>query len=332
VSKITNAITGLFARNSQFKHLVKVSITVASQKKHHTTDTNTRHVDVIGYLNLIHPYLIHVVSVSELNYLYTLSTFEQNNLIKQLVNNGACHIVFLGNQVSQQQIPLSFLTQKQINVIHFEGKSPSQYNYLLDAVNQIPIIETSIHGCMTVIFNQGILITGNSGSGKSTLLVTLLERGHLWVADDAPNIYINNFGELYGEYIEGQANGIPEYIHVKNVGAINVDQTFGKTKRIPRHTLAAIIHLSDNVDTKNTESPLNDSVFSGYEITNILGKQIPKWSIPQNEESCTVLVECIARQLILNSWGENTTKALHDAHNAMLRNEMCDTLPLKNER
>ncbi|MDH3327303.1 MAG: hypothetical protein OEM38_11365 [Gammaproteobacteria bacterium] len=302
--EITKNISELFNHSSSFQVLLQ-----ATQSR----DIDSSSIDILTYLNSIHPYYIHIVEENELSYLNLLSGTEQDALINRLVTNHASHIIF----TDKNNIPTYFLSQNIINIVLFTDKKQSAYQYLLRATENIPLETTSIHGCMVIAYNQGILITGESGAGKSTLLLALLDRGHLWIADDAPNIYRNPNGQVIVEHTEH----LPEYIHIKDIGPINVDKTIGKAKRIPRHTLAAIIHLSNNAVVKKSAA----SIFNVYETINILGKTIPKWCISKNQENRALLVESIAKQLILNSWGDNASNTLIEAHDTAITAQQNET-------
>ncbi|MDH5259581.1 MAG: hypothetical protein OEX07_16315, partial [Gammaproteobacteria bacterium] len=267
--------------------------------------------DLFGYFNPVHSSYIQIAEKSEANYLNRITTSEQHKLINEQTNTR--YIIF----TSQQHIPEIFLQQNKITILLFSRENESPYQYLQKKFEYLPMEKANIHGAIVVVYSQGILITGNSGSGKSSLLLSLLERGHLWVADDGPDIFRNYLGQIFAEH----SAHLKEYVHIKNLGPINIDQTFGKTKRIPRHTLAAIIHLSDNALTQTSES----SIFTAYEMTNILGKSIPKWCLSRDQGNHALLTEVIAKQLILQSWGDNTSEALIEEHNSAINTQTIET-------
>jgi len=288
----------LFEKNSQFQTLLQ-----APQDPVNTTLS----IDLLSYLNPIHPSLIQLIEQNESDYLHSLSGQEQQALIHRLAKNGATQLVF----TDKQQIPATFFLQNKISIHLLSNNSRPAFQHLQEITQHIVIEECSIHGCMVIVFGQGIFITGDSGAGKSTLLLTLLDRGHLWVADDAPLIYRNYSGQVY---VSHPAH-LSQYIHIENIGVIDVDQTYGKSKRIPHQRLAAIIHLSNNDIIANSD----DSIFTGYQLTNVLNQATPKWHISTAQGNTAILVESIARQLILNSWGHNASEALINTHDAAIK-------------
>ena len=296
MSSIHKEINRLFEKNSLLQVLVQ-----ADPPRLPASDTPT---SLISYLNPIHPSYIHIIEDNESLHLNSLTNEDQFKLIDELTNKYASHIIF-GNQ---HAIPESFLQQNKVSIAKLTVTSQSPFQYMLNKARHIAVEQCSIHSSMVVVYGQGILITGDSGAGKSTLLLALLNRDHLWVADDAPLIYRNYSNQIYVT----NAGHLSEYIHTKEIGAINADQTFGKSKRISNHKLAAIIHLGNNVVQKNTD----EGLFAAQTNAIILGNEIPKWCIHANEANKAMLVEIIAKQLILHSWGDSASETLVNTHNS----------------
>ncbi|WP_338822747.1 HPr(Ser) kinase/phosphatase [Mycoplasmopsis felifaucium] len=132
--------------------------------------------------------------------------------------------------------------------------------------------ETQVHGCLLSIYGVGVLIIGDSGIGKSEATHELIQRGHLFVADDAvliKHISANFFG--YAPYLTR------DLLEMRGTGLINVLQTYG-VKSILRGTVVnlcvelvsnqSIDYLSlDRLGNKKMEYP-------------ILGSTIPKVQVP----------------------------------------------------
>lgn len=54
-----------------------------------------------------------------------------------------------------------------------------------------------MQGVLLNMFGRGILMKGDSGIGKTTLAMKLVQRGHVWVADDAIEIEKKDSHHLY---------------------------------------------------------------------------------------------------------------------------------------
>ena len=153
---------------------------------------------------------------------------------------------------------------------------------------------------MAVVFNQGILITGKSGIGKSQLLLSLIDRGHMWIADE-----LTELKSMADDRIIGSANKtLPSYIHIKGIGAIDMDKTYGLATRLTQHPVAAIVQLSSDCHLEQL------SFLNQQENVMVLNKTLPSWKIPSDSPNKALLVETCARQIILNEWGINAADEL----------------------
>lgn len=135
---------------------------------------------------------------------------------------------------------------------------------------------TKIHGTLMNIYGDGVLIIGDSGSGKSEAAMELLRAGHLFVADDAVEIY--NFGQsLYGH----PSNFAKHFIEVRGLGILNVCRMFGRQQTLKETKINVVCKLVNPVD-KEGHNNLNKMERIGkkqqYEVIN--GVRIPMYEIP----------------------------------------------------
>ncbi len=295
--QITKKLQTAFSDTKHFQFLVH-----ALEKQ-----DNAGNVEILGHLNPLHPFLVHYVDHAKSVYLNSLNNNQQDTLLQQLVDNKASYLVFS----DKKSIPPRFLLQTKLSLIITRFSANNVYEALKEKLKYLPIAETSFHGSFVIVYGKGLLITGDSGAGKSSLLLALLARGHLWVCDDLVPIKQNQNKDIYAEYNPS----ISQYIHVKGIGAIDLDLQFGKAKRIPHHSLAAIIHLSDNIAGCET----GESVFTACKMTTVLDQKFPRWCIHQEHQNQVVLVETLAKQLILSDWGENAAESLITAHNLQVK-------------
>ncbi|WP_029512596.1 HPr(Ser) kinase/phosphatase [Mycoplasmopsis iners] len=94
--------------------------------------------------------------------------------------------------------------------------------------------EEQVHGCLVSIGGTGVLIIGKSGVGKSEATLELIQRGHVFISDDA--VLIKHIGgNFYGTSPELTRN----YIEVRGIGLIDVKYTYG----IKAITSGAVIDL-----------------------------------------------------------------------------------------
>ncbi|MDE6456138.1 MAG: HPr(Ser) kinase/phosphatase, partial [Dysosmobacter sp.] len=78
------------------------------------------------------------------------------------------------------------------------------------------------HGVLLDIYGEGVMITGDSGVGKSEAAIELIMRGHRLVADDAVELR-----RISGRLTGSAPEVIRNYIELRGIGVINVQQLFG---------------------------------------------------------------------------------------------------------
>jgi len=262
--------------------------------------------DIIAYLNPIHPSLIHLIGKNESNFLQNLSDIELNGLIEQLSTHNAQYLIF----EDQSTIPDCFFKQNKIHLVVSKSPLKSLKPQLSREVNQSIAERISQHGAFVVIFNKGVLITGNSGAGKSSLLLSLIKQGHLWVADDLSLFFLDNNDHVIGHAMDK----LSEFIHIKGIGPVNMDKNYGQASRIQSHPLAAVIHLSNNSANENKKI----SAYAQLDTLTLLDKNFPMWHLPTKHPDLTTMVENCAKNLILNDWDYSAIIGLENALNNAL--------------
>ena len=90
----------------------------------------------------------------------------------------------------------------------------SLYNHLAPQITR--------SGVMVEIYGEGVLIQGESGVGKSEVAIELIKRGHRLVADDAVELR-----RVSGRLMGSAPEVIRNYIELRGIGVINVQQLFG---------------------------------------------------------------------------------------------------------
>jgi len=244
----------------------------------------------IHYLNPIHPLAIHLIGRHEHEYLHSLSSEQQINLIHHLESNSAKLLVFEDGS----NIPNPFLEQCDLSIITFSTNEKLTISSMLSELDELSLREVGLPGSFVVVFNQGIFITGKSGSGKSELLLSLVDKGHLWIADDLTLFRLCNHTKI----VASASENLSSFIHVKNIGPINMDYNYGLGSRLKQHRLAACVHLSNNIiHTTNETNRLNPQ-----KTTRILGQTFPELNVDSDSNHLTLLVENYARQLNLENW------------------------------
>jgi HPr kinase/phosphorylase len=160
------------------------------------------------------------------------------------------------------------------------------------------LLVIKMHGVLLNIFATGVLITGRPGIGKSELALTLIDRGHQLIADDAPEFYVEN-GILIGAcppLLQG-------FINIRNIGTININKIFS-FKSCAKSTK---VQLAINIDPQGTFS-------DNIEIKNI---KIPQITIKKD----VVLIETIVHNFLLKQQGYDADLDLSNKQKQLLQQE-----------
>ena len=92
----------------------------------------------------------------------------------------------------------------------------------IEYLNQVLAPCVTRHGVLLDIYGEGVMITGDSGVGKSEAAIELIMRGHRLVADDAVELR-----RVSGRLTGSAPEVIRNYIELRGIGVINVQQLFG---------------------------------------------------------------------------------------------------------
>ncbi len=152
----------------------------------------------------------------------------------------------------------------------------------------------SLHGVLLEIMGKGVLITGKPGIGKSETALTLLSRGHRFIADDAP-LFECKANQLIGTAC-AQQKGI---LCVRSLGLVDVRQLFGQgaiLNEIALHfiidlvaTIPALLSQSLNIGLVNkvingqTIPSVSLSIASGHNLAILIESAVKLAFMPKSE-------------------------------------------------
>jgi HPr kinase/phosphorylase len=161
----------------------------------------------------------------------------------------------------------------------------------------------NIHGISFCIDDYGIAVIGESGLGKSDFALKLIERGHKFIADD--HIKLSLIDDNLHIQAHDKLNG---FIHIRDIGFIDVKATYGNHSLIAKHKLNLIIELIKDNWFPGHACPSTEIINSSFYYVEILGQQVPmiKLNIGQNrplELLIELAVKC--RQQLDNEYNAN---------------------------
>ncbi|MBX2825355.1 MAG: HPr(Ser) kinase/phosphatase [Gammaproteobacteria bacterium] len=261
------------------------------------TDPDSRPA-LIGPLNRSHPNRVQLLGRAELEWLKTLSDPGESGLAD-------CDLIIVtdGQQPPDTLQQLAERHHIALFVAHCSYNDCA--NTLRYRLTQDLAERTVIHGVLMDVLGTGVLIIGESGVGKSELALELVSRGHILVADDAPE-----FSRIAPDTLEGRCPPmLQDFLEVRGLGILNIARMYGHAHTRRRKILKFIIELR-----ALQPEELNDSIdrsSDSYREQDILGVRIRQRTLPVAPgRNLAVLVEAAVRNHILASTGYNATEDL----------------------
>ncbi|MBW0595801.1 HPr kinase/phosphorylase [Mycoplasma anatis] len=161
--------------------------------------------------------------------------------------------------------------------------------------------ETQIHGCLVQVGGIGVLIIGQSGLGKSEATLDLIQKGNIFISDDA--VLIKNIGGVvYGRSPEITRN----FLEVRGIGIIDVKYTYGIRSVASKCQIQLVIELVE----KNEQNSL-DRLGTQILTYTILNTKIKKIRIPVKDGSNTAsLIEAAVSTYLARHDGYDVIKTI----------------------
>ena len=250
--------------------------------------------DLIGHLNLIHPYRIQVFGSPEVKYFNDLDTNRRKYLSAELFSAKPPAIIIAEEQVPPEEIFLA-CRRENIALLSTGTSAAGIIEKLRVLIAKTLAPRETRHGVFMDVLGLGVMISGSSGLGKSELGLELLTRGHGLVADDAVELI-----RVADEVIEGRAPELlRNFIEVRGLGLLNIKTIFGESSVRRKMRLRLIVQLvKRSVINEYDRLPLK----ALYE--EILGLKIKKVIIPVSAgRNLAVLVEAAVRNTVLQLRG-----------------------------
>ena len=255
---------------------------------------------LIGHLNFIHPNLIQVLGVSEIEYLEGLQAESCRSILAQAcARDLACFIV-----AGVERVPgLLVEATENATIPLLRSPVPSvELMWMLRPYLARALAEsTTAHGVFLDVLGVGVLIRGDSGVGQSELALELISRGSGLIADDVVELY-----RIGPETVEGRCPDLlRNFLEVRGLGVLNIRTIFGEAALRPRKNLKLIVHLermSPSSARAEERLPLNAS------HEPMLGVEIRKVTLPVAAgRNLAVLTEAAVRNYVLQLRGVDST-------------------------
>ena len=171
---------------------------------------------------------------------------------------------------------------------------------ILRALSTIFAPKTTLHGVLVEVFGIGVLLLGDSGVGKSESALSLIERGHRLIADDAVEIR-----RVSGNILMGTgAQVVSHHMEIRGLGIINITHLYGVGAIRDRKQIQLVCQLENWDPNKNY-----DRIGAEENTIEILGVHVPLVVIPiKPGRNIPVIIETAARNERLKKMGYHSAK------------------------
>ncbi len=289
------SIARLFEDNREKLKLEWIAGRSGGSRELNSEPTKDSSKGLIGHLNFIHPNLIQVLGLSEIEYLEGLETGSRSALDQVCAGEPACFII-----AGVDRIPPSLIEAAEaaaITVLRSPVPSVELMWMLRPYLARALAESTTAHGVFLDVLGMGVLIKGDSGVGKSELALELISRGSGLIADDVVELY-----RIGPETVEGRCPELlRNFLEVRGLGVLNIRSIFGEAALRPRKNLKLIVQLErlSPSDPRTGERLPRQS--SGEPI---LGVDIRKVTLPVAAgRNLAVLTEAAVRNYVLQLRG-----------------------------
>lgn len=221
-----------------------------------------------------------------------------------------CDMIVLTDQLPAPPCLVALAEQEQIALLVSPLEYAQLHNRMRFLLVQLLAEREIIHGVMMDVHGTGVLITGDASVGKSELALELISRGHILVADDAPE-----FTRIAPGTIECECPPLlRDFLEVRGLGILNIALMYGDAHTRSKKILRCIVHLKPvSVDDYNDDlaNIAGDRISEPTDTRLVLGVHVPKRTIPVAPgRNMAVLVEAAIRDQILRNGGYSASNDL----------------------
>lgn len=263
----------------------------------------SRRPGLIGPLNFNIANRVQLLGAAECS-LVTEDDSTNQQLLEKFIND-ACDMIVVTDKLKPPERILQLAETLNVPVFVADASYNDCLNTLRYRFTRFLAKRSILHGVLMDVLGTGVLITGDSGIGKSELALELISRGHILVADDAPE-----FRRIAPDTLEGQCPELlQDFLEVRGLGTLNVARMYGNAHTRKRKILKFIVRLQLLASDELAKYP--DRASEAYTEKKILGVTIREQMIPVAPgRNLAVLVEAAVRNHILANNGYRASEDL----------------------
>lgn len=259
-------------------------------------------LQLAGYYKHFSAERVQVIGEMEMAYLNQMTHDARKTACETLMKHDIPCLIITSTKPPCSEL---LLAAKKYDRVLFSSKLRTTMfvNNLSLYMNELLAPSQTIHGVLMDLYGIGVLVIGESGIGKSETALSLIERGHRLVADDAVTI------TRIGDRLDGTSPEVIRYLmEVRGIGIIDVKAMYGAGAVQLVKRIDMIIRLEEWND-KAQYNRMGDA----EEQYTILGVKKPLYVIPVKPgRNLAVILEAAARTHRLNDLGFSAVDELKD--------------------
>lgn len=267
-----------------------------------TFNVNRPGLQLAGYYKHFSAERIQVIGEMEMAYLHQMTHDARKTACETLMKQSIPCIIITSKLQPCDELVLAVQKYNRV-MLRSTLKTTMLVNNLSLYLNEILAPSQTIHGVLMDLYGVGVLVIGESGIGKSETALSLIERGHRLVADDAVTI------TRIGERLDGTSPEMIRYfMEVRGIGIIDVKAMYG----VGAVRLVKSVDMVVRLETWNDFAQY-DRIGTSDEYYTVLGVKKPLHVIPVKPgRNLAVILEAAARTHRLNDLGFSAAEELNE--------------------
>jgi HPr kinase/phosphorylase len=276
-------------------------------------EVNRPGLALTGYYDYFAKHRLQVLGKVEINYLRSISSSEHTERVRELMQMRIPAFIIARNYIPLHET-VDLANEYNVPIIRTPYMTMRVVNKLSAWLEEQFAPTTQVHAVLMEVHGVGVLIMGKASVGKSECALSLVERGHILVADDVITLKVSE-----GTLLTGYANPVlGHHMEIRGIGIVNVQSLYGvKSVRMWKH-IDFVVTLEPWQENRNYERLGLDQDFS-----EILGIKLPNVVIPVKPgRDVALLIETAAQNTKLQSLGFNAAQQFNKQLLASMQDKM----------
>jgi HPr kinase/phosphorylase len=268
----------------------------------YVSDVNRPGLALGGYLDYFADNRVQILGNTEIHYMEGLTTAQLQHRLEQMFSF-EIPAFLLSRSLRPRNIVLDMCNRRGVPVLRSRRNTDEVISRVIVFLAEEFSPETVVHGSAVECFGVGCLIVGPPGIGKSETVLELVERGHLFVADDVVALKKMHEDALYAQ----TSPVVEHHMEIRGVGIIDIKSVYGVGRVLNSKRMHIIVELEEwKAETQYDRTGLTDA------FAAILGVKIPILLIPVRPgRNIAIIVEVAALNYRLKEFGIHPARELN---------------------